>query len=271
METAAKGLPGAYVEEQDSFIHSLQVAIPPWGTTHVELVLEELLQQRLGEIKFEIPFAPNEKVDQIALDLNVEDDSGQGATDFHLDEFSVSANATSFHLDLPDAHEHALPKVLRGRYTPGEIPNEGMLYTEGQCFEHFFRPVDLGAMPRNLLFLIDTSYSMRDKMTNTKEALRSFIKTLKPEDTFTIQPFQEKGTDKLWGSARATEKEIGEAELFIDKLRAGGDSTDLHEALLEGLLRAKRDAERSGDDTVTILCYYLMAGLRRARLTARGS
>ena len=61
MEAASQGLPGAYVEaRQDSFTHSLQVAIPPLGTSNVELVVEQLLKQRLDEVKFEVPLFPNE-------------------------------------------------------------------------------------------------------------------------------------------------------------------------------------------------------------------
>ena len=46
LESASKGIPSAYVESQDSFTHSLQVAIPPLGIANVELVLEQLIVQR---------------------------------------------------------------------------------------------------------------------------------------------------------------------------------------------------------------------------------
>lgn len=119
IESAKQGLPSAYVEQaQDSFTHSLQVSIPPLGNTHVELVLEQLLKQRLGEVKFEIPMAPNEEVDAIVFDLQVEDTSGQ-LVDFQVDlnvpgvfsyEDSNSTNAAlstaPIHLDIPDARQY---------------------------------------------------------------------------------------------------------------------------------------------------------------------
>jgi hypothetical protein len=84
VETASKGIPGAYVEARDSSTHSIQVAIPPLGTSYVELVLEQLLKQRLDEVKFEFPLAPNEEVDGIVFDLFVEDTEGQ-PVDFDID------------------------------------------------------------------------------------------------------------------------------------------------------------------------------------------
>ena len=55
-EIAAKGLQGPYVEVEDTFLYSLQVAVPPLGYTSVELIVEELLQKQLREVTFEIPF-----------------------------------------------------------------------------------------------------------------------------------------------------------------------------------------------------------------------
>lgn len=59
VEMASQGLPGAYIEERDSFTHSLQVAIPPCTTTCV--------------VQFQVPFTPNEEVDQVKLDVSILD------------------------------------------------------------------------------------------------------------------------------------------------------------------------------------------------------
>jgi hypothetical protein len=262
LETAAQGLPGAYIEEQDSSTYSLQVAIPPLGTARVELVLEEVLRQRLGEVEFQIPLAPNEEVDQIVLDLTVEDVSQDFVTELHLDleDADIAVNGTilsHFHLDLPDAREYTLPKVLRGWYIPGEIPERGLLYTDGTCFEHFFHPTSLEPMPKNLVFVLDTSASMEThhKLSHVKNALTSYIDTLTPQDTFTIQTFSRRGTEDLWGSAPGTDVEKTDAKEFIGNLSLAKNhyKTNLHEAFLEALLRAKRDAKDSSDDAVTIL------------------
>jgi len=119
IDAASHGLPVAYVEAQDSSTHSLQFAIPPLGTINVELVLEQLLKQRLDEVTFDIPLAPNEQVDSRVFDLMVDDTTGE-PVNFEVDlnvpgvyeplVEDENANETSvaepIHLDIPDARQH---------------------------------------------------------------------------------------------------------------------------------------------------------------------
>ena len=300
-QTTNGALASAYVEVQDSFTYSVQVSIPPFGITNVELVVEQLLQQRLGEIVFEIPLLPNEEVDKVVFDLAVEDVMGQ-PVDFRVDlnvpgvyesesvetANSESANSTNsssssgsarapIHLDVPDARQYDLPRVIRGKYTPGDIPENGILYADNTCFEHYFHPATLEAMPRNIIFVLDTSDSMQydSKLSKAKIALKKFIDTLSPQDTFTIQTFASKGTMDLWGSGPGTQDEKKSAKIFLDALKVEDDwrnwGTNLHEAFLEALLRAKSDIEESQGDTVTILVmisdgYASMGETNRAKI-----
>lgn len=282
LDTASSGLPGAYVEATNSFTHSLQVSIPRLGITNVELVVEQILHTRLGKVAFELPFMPNEGVDRFVFDLAVE------STDFSIDldvpgvydpealevntdtdaNMTDTANTTrslevdstptkSIHLDVPDARQHDLPKVLRGSFEPGIIPDEGTLFADDKCFEHFFRPSNLEPMPRNLFFLIDVSGSMdyNSKLSDARDALSNFIDTLNPQDNFTIQTFAKKGTVNLWGAGPGTEERKASAKAFINShlYHRYKGATNLHEAFLEGLLRAKADAEESKDSAITIL------------------
>jgi hypothetical protein len=292
LETVAKGLPGAYIEEQDSYTHGIQVAIPPLGTTQVKLVLEELLQQRLGKVEFQMPLAPNEKIDQIVFDLTVEDLTG-GPVEFYLDlasaiidkggipderllelanitntgsleteqdegmEGDTTVLRTRFHLDIPDAREYMLPKVLRGWYHPADIEESGLLATDGVCFEHFFLPSSAEPMPRNLAFLLDmagTRYRL-EEVTAVKTALSSFIGTLTPQDSFSIQIYGSEGTASLWGPLAATNETKEDARIFIDAIAEHSHRTDvdLQAAFLEALLRAQRDAAKSRNNAAMIL------------------
>jgi len=285
-EQVAQGLPGAFVEADDAFTYSLQVSIPPLGVTTVQLVVEQILQQQLGEIFFDIPMIPNEQVDRVVLDLSVEDLSGNAVEYvFELDVVTLgldidnidtdsNGNKTIFtsstgdknslstssaiHLDIPDARQYDLPRVVQGRYTPEVLPESGLLYADDRCFEHFFVPDSLEGqhMPRNIHFLLDTSRSMQydDKLSKAKKAMTSLIETLTPRDTFTIQTFGELGTEELWGSGPGTPDEKEEATDFVSSLNATKYyGTNLNEALLEGMLRAKSTAEKSTEDAVTIL------------------
>mmetsp|Transcript_5859 Transcript_5859/g.13360 ORF Transcript_5859/g.13360 Transcript_5859/m.13360 type:complete len:554 (-) Transcript_5859:94-1755(-) len=219
------------------------------------------------KVNFEIPFSPNENVDSVVFDLTVEDTAGK-PVDFSFDfnvpgvyeassEDGNPTNKTSaIHLDIPDARQYDLPQVIRGKYNPGDLPENGLLYTDGKCFEHFFHPASMAPMPRNFLFVLDASEAMNDgsKLESAKTALTSFIDNIiKPEDTFTIQTFDNKGTDQLWGSGQGTVDEKEDAKQFVNTLTASRTGGNLHEAFLEGLLRAKHDAEMSNDNVATIL------------------
>lgn len=284
VETASHGLPGAYVEERDSFTHSLQVAMPPLGTTRVELVLEELLHQRVGQVEFQVPFTPNEEVDQVELEVSILNinqtqetpttalpttntaNSSTSAppmpavtegTNFHLDLNlpNIVANATNkLHLELPNARQFELPKVLSGYYKPAQLPENGAFFTDDTCFEHYFLPNEVETMPKNIVFLLDISDDDYDRLQQSKKALKNLIDSLTPMDSLTIQAFAERGTEKLWGKGWGTEAEKTKAKEFVNQLdNHWGEGTDLQEAYLEGLLRAKRDANVTGVVSILVM------------------
>ncbi|KAL7489133.1 hypothetical protein ACHAW6_014760 [Cyclotella cf. meneghiniana] len=264
VEQTSQGLSSAYVEAQDEFTYTVQVSIPPFGKTKVELIVEQILQQRRGMIAFEVPLIPNEEVDSLLFDLSVEDVQGN-PVDFQIELHlpGIKTNATNgtnkYHLELPDARQHDLPLVVRGTYTPGQIPENGLLYFDGSCFEHYFLPPSLKPMPRNFIFVVDVSESMpHDKKLNaTKIALKKFISTIDESDSFSIQTFGDKGTLDLWGPEKGTSDGKEDAKNFLDVLSNENHrhtwGTNLHEAVLEALLRAKDDIKESKNDTVSIL------------------
>jgi len=293
LDSAKDGFEGAYIEAQDAFTYGLQVSIPPLGSTRVEVVLEQLLKQRLGEVEFQIPLIPNDGVDIIVLDITV-DDVSEGPTTFHLQNLApdvlllattadvttdtappvanLSMNETyapavrsettgftsGFQIELGDARSYDLPAVLRGSFQPNEIPEEGILTVtdDGACFEHYFRPASFSPMKRNIVFLLDTARAYK-YFEGARKALAAFVNTLTPQDTFTIQTFDRRGTKELWGPKPATEASKKQANAFIRQASTGSSyESNLHEAFLEGLLRAKRDAAavaNDSNDTVTIL------------------
>lgn len=269
IEQTSKGLSSAYVEAQDGFTYTVQASINPFASTTVELIVEQLLQQRQGEIAFEVPLIPNEEVDSLLFDLTVEDVEGNGVgfqLDLDLPDVVNSVNATNgtrhFHLDLHDARQHSIPRVLRGKYAPGEVPENGILYFDGTCFEHYFLPPSLKPMPRNFIFLLDVNDDHRhdtSKFNKTREALTTFIDTIDDQDTFSIQTFAHEGTMDVWGPNKGKEEEKAEAKKYLRSLTPGKDEwwndwgVNLHAAIIEALIRAKTDIKENKNDTVSIL------------------
>ena len=269
VEQTSQGLPSAYVEALDGFTYRIQVSIPPYGSTKVELITEQLLQQRRGEIEFDVPLIPNEEVDSLLFDLTVEDIEGKPIgfqLGFNTPGVSSAVNVTNgtshFHLDLHDARQHDIPHIARGKYAPGAVPENGILHFDGTCFEHYFLPPSLKPMPRNLIFLLDVSDDHRHdtkKFEMSRNALTNFIDTLDDQDTFSIQTFAHLGTMDVWGPNKGTEDEKQEAAKYLQSLKPGKDEwydnwgLNLHGAILEALIRAKDDIKESKTDTVSVL------------------
>lgn len=271
LETASQGLPGAYIEQQNTLLHSLQVAMPPLGSSKVELVIEELLHRRLGRVDLELPFAPNEDIDQMSFRLHLaEEGNNITSMDLQLElggdlELAASVyngpNSTSmipltgeFSIDILEAHDYDdLPKLLYGSFRPQQQPQGGTLQVEDNCFELQFLPPDLEPLTRNILFVVDVSESRTHN--STKRALKDFIKSSLVEgDAFSIQLFGRKGTEDLHRSTLVNAKEVDDAIKFIDKdwKHFAKGQTNIQEAFLQGLLRAQRDMEDENTD-VTLL------------------
>lgn len=256
MDQAAQGMGGAYVEERDSFTYSLQVSMAPLGKTSVQVVVEQLLKQKVGVVDFQVPLVPLQKVDQVFFDLHIDDATPEAREiEVDLDLIEQIQNETSFHMELLDAQDYDLPLLIKGSYKPGHLPDEGVLYTKGNCFEHVFHPSTVQAMPKNIIFLIDISQSMRhnNKLVDAKYALKNLTSRLTAEDTMTIQAFAGKSTEELKGLFYATPEEKTEALEWIDEkltFRSGG--TNLFAALGQALLRAET-AKNINPPGVTVL------------------
>lgn len=68
---------------------------------------------------------------------------------------------------------------------------------DGGHFVHFFAPSELPALPKQVVFVLDTSGSMDGiRISQLKEAMNSILSELKKEDVFNIVEF---GTiAKVW-------------------------------------------------------------------------
>lgn len=262
VETAIQGLPGAYVEQRDATTYSIQAVVNPFGKTEVEVVLEDVLRQRVGQVDFQIPFMPLEKIEQVHFEFDIDDLSGS-QTMFQLD-FGRSANVQlwndnlSFNTtvigDIPNARDYTLPNIVRGSYVPSEIPGGGIFLTDRDCFEHIFKPSDLEPIPKNLVLLLDVSFSMatQSKLSQSKRAIEQIVQLLSDEDHLVIQAFGEKTVEDFWGTLPATSENKRKAIEFVYGLTTRSSSvTNLYEGLLQGMNRF--EGFRNRENAVNIL------------------
>ncbi|XP_049616302.1 inter-alpha-trypsin inhibitor heavy chain H5 [Syngnathus scovelli] len=96
-------------------------------------------------------------------------------------------------------------------------------------FVHYFAPKGLPAVPKNVVFVIDTSASMLGaKIKQTKDALLAILRDLRAVDRFNLISFSNK--IKVWrasGPVPVTPLNIRDAKKFIYALMpSGGSNTD---------------------------------------------
>ena len=97
------------------------------------------------------------------------------------------------------------------------------LQVENNYFVHFFSASDLSAaVGKQIVFVIDVSASMfGDKLQQTKDALKTMLSNLNPNDYFNIVTFSD-GVE-YWRSngrlAPASARYIREATAYIDSLQ----------------------------------------------------
>lgn len=84
-----------------------------------------------------------------------------------------------------------------------------MLLKDGY-FVHFFAPTDIPALPKQVIFVLDTSGSMDGiRIKQLKEAMNSILSELKKEDIFNIVEFS--SIVKVWNIDKVeVQYELGE-------------------------------------------------------------
>ena len=252
----SEGKPAAILKAWNSTLYPIQVSIPPYGNTVVDIVYEQILHKKKHEIKFQVPLFPGSgvPVKKLLFDVVIEEPYG-GVNKFNISQSNLSGmkiyhndeKTASAHLELTnisgndDGNESSkLPRMIDVSYDPGYLPEYGILFPDRkkECITHLFNPESLlntGPMPRNIVFVIDVSGSMQgQKLKDAKSAYVSIINTLTNKDYFTIHTFSGEGVESVWGPQKATSKNKSFATQFVKKLVANG-STNLYDAYIQGI------------------------------------
>ena len=152
----------------------------------------------------------------------------------------------------------ALPVTVvdsRGQYVPNLVQDDFAVYEEGaQQSVALFAAT---AVPLDLMLVIDTSGSMRDRMDAAQRAAVEFVRALKPDDRAAVVLFGDRVR-----TAESLTADRARLEEAILGARAGG-GTALHEALyiaMREFRRYRRETEprrqvlvllSDGDDTTS--------------------
>uniref|UniRef100_A0A8C3YRF8 Inter-alpha-trypsin inhibitor heavy chain 5 n=1 Tax=Catagonus wagneri TaxID=51154 RepID=A0A8C3YRF8_9CETA len=237
------------------------VVLPSKDKTAFLLSYEELLQRRLGKYEHVVSVRPQQLVGRLTVEVNILERSG-------IAELEVPRLQNSGHKGSGRAEDDAGPppstvinhnetfaevvfkpsvvqqaKIAQNgilgdfivRYDVNREQSVGDIQVLNGYFVHYFAPKDLPPLPKNMVFVLDSSASMVGaKLRQTKDALFTILHDLRPQDHFNIIGFSNR--IKVWKDhlVSVTPNNIRDSKVYIHHLSPSG-GTDINGALQRGI------------------------------------
>ncbi|KAM9334804.1 inter-alpha-trypsin inhibitor heavy chain H5 [Symphorus nematophorus] len=279
--------------EPEVEVFRMAASIPGRNRAVFLLTYEELLQRRLGRYEHVTSLRPMQLVSRLTLDVTIVDHSP--ITDLEVlplrNGRSSSASNSAAGPNAPKTPAKPEPPVTTVIKTEKNVckitfsPNivqQAKITTNGLLgdfvirydvqrdmgigdiqvlnghFVHYFAPKDLPVVPKNVVFVIDTSASMLGtKIRQTKDALFTILKDLRPGDHFNFISFSNKV--KVWQLNRlvpVTPLNVRDAKKFIFMLSPTG-GTNIDGAIQTGssLLRHYLEGSDASPNSVSLIIF----------------
>eukprot|EP00057_Strongylocentrotus_purpuratus_P013565 XP_011668039.1 PREDICTED: inter-alpha-trypsin inhibitor heavy chain H4-like [Strongylocentrotus purpuratus] len=247
------------------------------GRVTFVLTYDELLKRVRGQYEQRINVAPQQLVEDFGIDVQVTEpqrmremtteyvgDTRTGRHTINLGTGITQESDTRARFRFyPTVYDQSYynDKGLDGdiviKYDVEHTPAGSHIQVQDNHFVHFFSPSELNALNKQVVFVIDVSASMYgNKLSQTKEALKTMLDRLNPRDYFSIITFSDgvrywKGSSRL---APAHPRYIEEAKAYVDGLRDDSE-TNLNEAILRAdeLLDSETVYNRPGDEYLSMI------------------
>ncbi|XP_047661951.1 inter-alpha-trypsin inhibitor heavy chain H3-like isoform X3 [Tachysurus fulvidraco] len=254
----------------EEFKTSVTVAALSKVTFH--LTYEELLKRRLGKYKLQINAQPMQPVADFKVDVYITEQSGisflevnRGLKTQELSSAVISTLSASTkeawvnfyptreqQTNCEGCGENGLNGDLFIEYDVKRSNQNGELQALNSYFVHYFAPTDVQQIPKNVVFLIDQSGSMRGKKIHqTRLAMLKILGDLAEDDYFGLITFD--STVHVWNPEllQATEENLEKAKSFVGAIKAQG-GTNINQVVLNGVELIKSHP-RQGSASIVIL------------------
>ncbi|KAK7490573.1 hypothetical protein BaRGS_00018176, partial [Batillaria attramentaria] len=222
------------------------------------LTYQEVLARRLGVYEHVVYIDPGQLVEDMSVEVAIEENReitylhvppirNDLLTDVDLTGTGQTMHHSSFSYNLTPQSDAQIsrPAINRAviRYTPSREEQlaasstgiSGLFTVVNGYFVHFFAPAVEEPVPKDVLFILDTSGSMHgEKMEQLKDAMRVILEDMTEGDRFVLMQFSSDA--KVWrhGLVSVTRKNIARAINYVDTLKATG-WTNIDWALKVGL------------------------------------
>ncbi|MBN3319501.1 ITIH6 inhibitor, partial [Atractosteus spatula] len=266
-------------KERETEKFRVAVSVPASSQMTFTLTYEELLQRRLGHYELALSVRPEQPVSNLTVGVTISERTGISFVRvLPLRKSKLLSNTVQADAEMPPSTEVLRsPSCARISFTP-TIKEQTAMSTKGISadfvvqydvelkdligdiydgyFVHYFAPRGLPVVPKDVIFVIDTSGSMLGtKIKQTKEAMKIILSDLRENDYFNIITFSHSvNTWKTETTIKATPKNVKEAQAFVKKISASG-STDINSALLSAakLVNTKNPRKGSGNHVPLII------------------
>ncbi|XP_003473567.3 inter-alpha-trypsin inhibitor heavy chain H5 [Cavia porcellus] len=242
-------------EGTDTFRATL--VIPSKGKAAFLLSYEELLQRRLGKYEHVVSVRPQQLVGRLTVDVTVlersgivglevlplrnsrqkgsaraEDDPGPPpSTVINQNETFAKVGFKPTVVQQAKIAQNGILGDFIIRYDVNREQRIGDIQVLNGYFVHYFAPKDLPPLPKNVVFVFDTSASMvGTKLQQTRDALTTILLDLRPQDHFSIIGFSNR--IKVWKDhlVPVTPNNIIDGKFYIHLMSPSG-GTDINGAL----------------------------------------
>ncbi|KAG7472248.1 hypothetical protein MATL_G00106870 [Megalops atlanticus] len=265
------GLVSAVGRKLEEFRTSVTVAALSKVT--FTLTYEEMLKRTLGKYKLLIKARPKQLVKHFSIDVRIFEPQGirfvetQGS--LTSNDLASAVNTTQSDREV---HVHFSPslqqqqqcsgceeKGLSGEllviYDVNRPKSQGDVQVVNGYFVHYFAPSDLTRIPKNVVFIIDHSGSMRGtKIQQTQEAMMKILGDLHEDDYFSLIKFNSGVTTWMPALVPVNSHNVEAARKFVEGLKARG-MTNINKAVLKGvqMLSSFLESEAQGGSASIII------------------
>uniref|UniRef100_A0A8C4MMJ5 Inter-alpha-trypsin inhibitor heavy chain 5 n=1 Tax=Equus asinus TaxID=9793 RepID=A0A8C4MMJ5_EQUAS len=233
------------------------VVIPSKDKAVFLLSYEELLQRRLGKYEHIISVRPQQLVGRLTVEVNLLERSGLASLEVlplhnsrqkgsgRGEDDSGPPPSTVVNQNETFAQVTFKPTVVQQakiaqngilgdfilRYDVNRDKSIGDIQVLNGYFVHYFAPKDLPPLPKNVVFVLDSSASMvGTKLRQTKDALFTILHDLRPQDHFNVIGFSNR--IKVWKDhlVSVTPDSVRDGKVYIHHMSPTG-GTDINGAL----------------------------------------
>jgi len=289
-EAVKKGSAAGHVGVEARHSNRFKVSVNTGARSKVRfhLLYEELLQRRRGLYQYLVNINPHVKLSHFSLGMSITEQRnityiatpplkrhmGEKNADGTLDGANILMSPTdpgkvtvSYNPDLKKLQhklkegKHPLQFVLEYEVDRSEIGGEVQLM-EGY-FVHFIAPENLPPMPKHVLFVLDTSGSMRHrKMQQTIAAMVTILGEMRSKDFITIISFATNVS--VWeidnsAIVKASDSNVKSAINYVEQLEAAGE-TNINDALIKALTIITHVKQKGVLEGVQPMVFFLTDG-----------